>query len=318
MVEEADTIRACHRLARRGFLFGGSTGTVVSGAMGWLAQHDGRRPHRGGHRPGPRRALPRHHLPDQLGAGPVRRGRAQLCRSGTAVLPDDLQQPRRGRRQRSCHDAPAMSRDRGQLAQGASVVKKSIEIPMAGTARRPDLTIGCEGTVRPASRAGALADDAGRRRCTWSTCRSTATSSTTSAPTHGHGPVLRPGPQARRPARRCRCKDIYQHPTIADLATALGDVRRPLRGSKRPLRRRCWPTSWHVGTRVPRRQQLLRHLGADSMVMAQFCARVRKRADLPAVSMKDIYQHPTIADLATAIGDVAPIHGRSGPGRRAG
>jgi 2,3-diaminopropionate biosynthesis protein SbnA len=41
-VEEADTIRACHRLAGRGFLFGGSTGTVVSGAMSWLAQHDGR------------------------------------------------------------------------------------------------------------------------------------------------------------------------------------------------------------------------------------------------------------------------------------
>ncbi len=38
-VEEADTIRACHRLARSGFLFGGSTGTVVSGAVGWLAQH---------------------------------------------------------------------------------------------------------------------------------------------------------------------------------------------------------------------------------------------------------------------------------------
>jgi N-(2-amino-2-carboxyethyl)-L-glutamate synthase len=40
-VEEVDTVRACHRLARRGFLFGGSTGTVVSGAMRWLAQHDG-------------------------------------------------------------------------------------------------------------------------------------------------------------------------------------------------------------------------------------------------------------------------------------
>ena len=39
-VEEADTIRACHRLARRGFLFGGSTGTVVSGAMDWLARND--------------------------------------------------------------------------------------------------------------------------------------------------------------------------------------------------------------------------------------------------------------------------------------
>src|SRR6476659_6866704 len=38
-VGEADTIRACHRLARRGFLFGGSTGTVVSGATGWLAEH---------------------------------------------------------------------------------------------------------------------------------------------------------------------------------------------------------------------------------------------------------------------------------------
>ena len=35
-VEEADTIRACHRLAATGFLVGGSTGTVVSGAMDWL------------------------------------------------------------------------------------------------------------------------------------------------------------------------------------------------------------------------------------------------------------------------------------------
>ncbi|MFF9072497.1 2,3-diaminopropionate biosynthesis protein SbnA [Streptomyces sp. NPDC014735] len=39
-VKEADTIRSCHRLARRGFLFGGSTGTVISGATDWLARHD--------------------------------------------------------------------------------------------------------------------------------------------------------------------------------------------------------------------------------------------------------------------------------------
>ncbi|NMI01505.1 2,3-diaminopropionate biosynthesis protein SbnA [Pseudonocardia acidicola] len=39
-VEEADTIRTCHRLARSGFLFGGSTGTVVSGAIHWITQHD--------------------------------------------------------------------------------------------------------------------------------------------------------------------------------------------------------------------------------------------------------------------------------------
>jgi cysteine synthase A len=39
-VEEIDTIRACHTLAARGFLFGGSTGTVVSGAAAWLAEND--------------------------------------------------------------------------------------------------------------------------------------------------------------------------------------------------------------------------------------------------------------------------------------
>lgn len=38
-VPEADTVRACHTLARGGFLFGGSTGTVVSGALRWLAEH---------------------------------------------------------------------------------------------------------------------------------------------------------------------------------------------------------------------------------------------------------------------------------------
>lgn len=47
-------------------------------------------------------------------------------------------------------------------------------------------------------------------------------------------------------------------------------------------------------------------LGADSLVMAQFCARVRKRGDLPTVSMRDIYRHPTIRSLATALADAAP------------
>jgi N-(2-amino-2-carboxyethyl)-L-glutamate synthase len=41
-VEEADSVRACHRLARHGFLFGGSTGTVVSGATSWLARYGAR------------------------------------------------------------------------------------------------------------------------------------------------------------------------------------------------------------------------------------------------------------------------------------
>ena len=47
-------------------------------------------------------------------------------------------------------------------------------------------------------------------------------------------------------------------------------------------------------------------LGADSLVMAKFCARVRKRGDLPSVSMQDIYRHPTIRSLAAALADVAP------------
>ncbi|WP_326648058.1 MULTISPECIES: Pls/PosA family non-ribosomal peptide synthetase [unclassified Streptomyces] len=47
-------------------------------------------------------------------------------------------------------------------------------------------------------------------------------------------------------------------------------------------------------------------LGANSLVMAHFCARVRKREDLPSASMKDIYRHPTIQSLATALADAAP------------
>jgi len=39
MVPEVETVRMCHRLAARGFLMGGSTGTVVSAAGRWLASH---------------------------------------------------------------------------------------------------------------------------------------------------------------------------------------------------------------------------------------------------------------------------------------
>src|SRR5213596_3381820 len=52
-------------------------------------------------------------------------------------------------------------------------------------------------------------------------------------------------------------------------------------------------------------------LGADSLVMAHFCARVRKRGDLPPVSMKDIYRHPTIRSLAAALADGAPTSAKS-------
>ncbi|MFJ9845021.1 2,3-diaminopropionate biosynthesis protein SbnA [Kitasatospora sp. NPDC101155] len=41
MVPERETLERCHTMARAGFLFGGSTGTVVSGALRWLADHPG-------------------------------------------------------------------------------------------------------------------------------------------------------------------------------------------------------------------------------------------------------------------------------------
>ncbi|MGW0864660.1 Pls/PosA family non-ribosomal peptide synthetase [Streptomyces sp. NPDC002611] len=47
-------------------------------------------------------------------------------------------------------------------------------------------------------------------------------------------------------------------------------------------------------------------LGADSLVMAHFCAKVRNLPDLPAVSMRDVYRHPTAGGLAAALVDSTP------------
>ena len=65
----------------------------------------------------------------------------------------------------------------------------------------------------------------------------------------------------------------------------------------------------HVG-HVSADSHFFDELGADSLVMAHFCARVRKRGDLPSVSMKDIYAHPTIRSLAAALADAAPAAAR--------
>ena len=112
-------------------------------------------------------------------------------------------------------------------------------------------------------------------------------------------------------------KDIYQHPTIRSLATALTDavpVPAPM-----PFESTFADVLAEVMSveRVSVDSNFFDDLGADSMVMARFCARVRKRPDLPAVSIKDVYQHPTIASLATALADAAPIHVES-PFRIAG
>nr|WP_151475552.1 Pls/PosA family non-ribosomal peptide synthetase [Streptomyces albicerus] len=55
---------------------------------------------------------------------------------------------------------------------------------------------------------------------------------------------------------------------------------------------------------VPVDSHFFDDLGANSLVMAHFCARVRKRPDLPPVSMRDVYGHPTIRGLAAALAEV--------------
>ncbi|WP_433273564.1 Pls/PosA family non-ribosomal peptide synthetase [Pseudonocardia xinjiangensis] len=96
--------------------------------------------------------------------------------------------------------------------------------------------------------------------------------------------------------------DVYRHPTVRALAGAL--VAPP-------------PTSLEKAfgqvladlmdvPQVAADSHFFDDLGADSMVMAQFCARVRKRPDLPSVSMQDVYRSPTIRGLATALVEPAP------------
>ncbi|GAA1239304.1 Pls/PosA family non-ribosomal peptide synthetase [Pseudonocardia alaniniphila] len=58
--------------------------------------------------------------------------------------------------------------------------------------------------------------------------------------------------------------------------------------------------------RVPVDSHFFDDLGADSLVMAHFCARVRKRADLPSVSIKDVYRNQTVRSLAKAVTPDAP------------
>ncbi|MBV7698129.1 Pls/PosA family non-ribosomal peptide synthetase [Streptomyces sp. TRM70350] len=57
---------------------------------------------------------------------------------------------------------------------------------------------------------------------------------------------------------------------------------------------------------VPVDRHFFDDLGANSLVMAQFCARLRRRPDLPSASMKDIYRYSTIRSLAAALAATPP------------
>ncbi|WP_284691158.1 phosphopantetheine-binding protein, partial [Arthrobacter ipis] len=103
-------------------------------------------------------------------------------------------------------------------------------------------------------------------------------------------------------------KDIYQNPTISALAAALApaeQVTAPAEEASATVQVQDRLAEVLAGVldieRVPVEADFFQDLGADSLVMAKFCARVRKQPDLPAVSIKDIYQNPTIAALAAAL-----------------
>ena len=130
----------------------------------------------------------------------------------------------------------------------------------------------------------------------------------------GDGPVLRPGQEAAGPAVGVD-EGRLPAPDDQSLATALADA------TLAPAERALAEVLAEVlrVERVSVDSHFFDDLGADSLVMAQFCARVRKRADLPSVSMKDIYQHPTIRSLATALADTTPAPAESpAPARGAG
>ena len=48
-------------------------------------------------------------------------------------------------------------------------------------------------------------------------------------------------------------------------------------------------------------------------MMAHFCARVRKQAKLPSISVKDVYQHPTIRGLAASLPEGTPVRVDTAP-----
>src|SRR5262245_33056065 len=57
--------------------------------------------------------------------------------------------------------------------------------------------------------------------------------------------------------------------------------------------------------RVPVDAHFFDEMGADSLLMAKFCARVRTRRGLPSISIREVYRHPTIRALAASLEDAA-------------
>jgi len=108
-------------------------------------------------------------------------------------------------------------------------------------------------------------------------------------------------------------RDVYGNPTVAGLAALFAPTPAPTAGSTsaNPVAIALAEVLEDVlGAPVPVDGNFFDDLGADSMVMARFCARLRKRDDLPTVSIKDVYANPTAAKLASAL--APPVGLRAG------
>ena len=242
-VEEVDTVRACHRLARRGFLFGGSTGTVVSGAMGWLAQHDGEELTAVAIAPD----LGERYLDTVYQTNWLQDlyGKDLLTSIGAeGWSPDSLDQTADAAAA-SSPDGAAHAARSPTLAQGAHVMKRSVEDltprPNASATIHDQVTP----TPEPVPAPRAPSPRCWLTSCTSSGCRSTPLLRRPGCRLAGDGPVLRAGAEAGGPAVGV---DEGHLPAPDDQQPGDGARGTPRRvpaapGPRGRPSRRCWPAS---------------------------------------------------------------------------
>ncbi len=87
-------------------------------------------------------------------------------------------------------------------------------------------------------------------------------------------------------------------------STAGGAVAESMTGPERLLAETLAETAG-IGP-VPADSNFFDELGLDSLTIAHFCARVRRSAQLPSISVRDCYQHPTIRGLAASLPELDP------------
>jgi len=116
-------------------------------------------------------------------------------------------------------------------------------------------------------------------------------------------------------------KDVYAGSTIARLVTVVAPAHSAPEAQSAPSVTNVEHVYAEVLAeildveRVDTDKHFFDDLGADSLVMARFCARIRKRSDVPTVAMKDVYAGPTIARLAAVVSTANSVPDISQPSK---